>query len=100
MRPITIEEATFDVPTGVANGDTKLTERFDLDGAGVQIVCTSGTYQLQGTIDGTNWVDIGAALAAPQNTVVVLTNQWRALRIQTDVGGDGVATLMAHEFIW
>lgn len=94
-KPITAEEGEFHVPATTGDGDPKRVHRFDLVGAAIHLVRTSGTFQLQGTIDGTNWFDIGAALSA--STVIVLTHQCFALRFQCDSNGTATAQLQAFE---
>ena len=50
----------------------------------------TGTYQLQGSLDRTNWIDEGAALEA--DAVVTVTPRWAYLRWDCQAYTDGTPT--------
>jgi uncharacterized membrane protein len=96
-RTIPLNQAQFRLNAGIGNGVAMVVEDMDCANAAVQCTVSSGSYQLQGSIDGTNFVDIGAAITA--DVLIVLTHYWRYLRINTGTVGDLDASLGAHEFI-
>lgn len=99
MRAINLVEATFEVPSANAtNGAPKDVKRFDCSNAAVQVTWTSGSFELQGSMDGTNWAVIQGTIGA--NTVVVLTSFWRLLRMRCVTAGTASAVLGAHELIY
>lgn len=99
-RAIQAPEDAFDVSAVNATGGTpKRVERFDLINATVQAVVSSGSYLVQGSIDGTNWSDVGGG-AITGNAFIVLAVQVRYLRVLTTTAGDGEFTLFAYENLY
>ncbi len=99
-RAINGDEGEFTVSdTNSTAGDPKRTERFDLNGATVHAVVTSGSYVLQASNDGSDWQDVGGG-AITATGFTVLAAQYRHLRIFTTTAGDGEFNLMAHELIY
>jgi hypothetical protein len=93
LQAISVVEGTFDVPAAPGTGRAKDVSRFRLSEAAIQATVSSGSYTLQGSMNGTTFVNIGSAITA--NTIVTFTHYWRALRIVTDTGGNGVFILGA-----
>jgi hypothetical protein len=97
-RPIYAPEGVLDVPAVAGDGVAALVERFDTSNATVQFNLSAGTYTLQGSVDGSAFVDIQAGITAA--SVVKLDTFWKFLRVKTTVAGDAVVTLGAYEMIW
>ena len=103
-RSISEEEQPFTfVNSDATAGASKYVERFDLSTAVVEFHSFNGapgSYILQGSIDGSNWTDIQAAVAA--DALVVLTHYWRLLRVFTTTAGGEPPTVVlgAHELLY
>lgn len=98
MRAIQVEEALMNVNAGAGAGTTKKVERFDMQNATVQTIMTSGTYQLEISNDGTNWVEEGSSIIGPQ--VVTIGVNCRFIRVVTGDAGDAEFILFAQEILW
>ena len=99
-RAILSPEDEFNVSgTNATGGTRKDVSRFDVVSATVQAVVTSGSYILQGSIDGTNWTDVGGG-AITATAFITLSVQVRYLRVYTTTAGDGEFTLFAQEWIY
>jgi len=98
-RSISPAEAIFATSAGVGVGAAKDVSRFDLVGASVHVERTTGTVQLEASNDGTNFIAIGSAVSA--DTMVVLTANYRYLRVRTTAATfAGSVTLHAHELLY
>lgn len=97
-RPIFSPEGSLDVPAAPGDGASALVERFDTSNASVQFTLSAGTYTLQGSVDGTAFVDIQTGITA--TSVVKLDTFWKFLRVQTVGAGDATATFGAYELVW
>lgn len=97
-RPIFAPEGSLDVPAAIGDGAPALVERFDTSNASVQFTLSAGTYALQGSVDGTAFVDIQTGITT--TSVVKLDTFWKFLRVQTVGAGDATATLGAYELVW
>lgn len=96
MKSIDLDEGTFTLASGTGAGAVKRVDRFNLVGATVHATMSSGNYTLQGSNDGTNWLDVaGGAITASGMTK--LDANYRLLRILTNTAGDGEFVLFAHE---
>lgn len=49
------------------------------------------SLQLQGSVDGTNWADIGSAYVSPAGGFLAIPNALRSLRVKTNAWSDPVA---------
>lgn len=49
------------------------------------------SLQLQGSVDGANWADIGSAYVSPAGGFLAIPNALRSLRVKTNVWSDAVA---------
>jgi hypothetical protein len=99
-RAIYGSEAAFNIAASNGVGGTaKRTERFDLVGATIHFNIGSGSYRLEASNDGTNWITIGAATITASE-MRALTANYAYLRVYTITAGTCAATLHAHEFIW
>lgn len=84
VRP---ERIDLEPPASVAVGPAKFVGR--LTDKNLQVGGTFvATLQLEGTIDGTNFEDVGAAITAPG--IVVVSGYFDKLRINTTVFTSGV----------
>ncbi len=98
-RSISPAESIFATSAGVGVGAAKDVSRFDLRQGTVHVVRTTGTVQLEASNDGTNFIAVGSAVSA--DTMVVLTANYRYLRVRTTVATfAGSATLHAHELLY
>lgn len=94
-RAILEAEKFLDVPPSAANGARKTTEGWDFMAVQVDGNFAGGwSVSLQGTIDGTNWVDIVTGITAAtvvhdDGTVTLMRVRWNALRMVTAVVGTG-----------
>lgn len=99
-RAIGSNEGTFVVAgTSATAGTQKPVERLELINATVQAVVSSGSYLLEGSVNGTNWVDIGGG-AITADDLIVISVQVRYLRIFTTTAGDGEFELFAYENLY
>lgn len=99
-RAIQAGEAAFNIASSNGVGGTaKRVERFDLVGATIHFNISSGSYRLEASNDGTNWLTIGTT---PINTseLRVLSANYAYLRVFTITAGTCSATLHAHELLW
>lgn len=89
-RPLLENERQLDVPQTVAIGVAKDVSRFTLNAVQAAGDFAGGwDVDLQGTIDGENWVDIQANIVAGSGAVIDLSTEpkFYALRIETNVVG-------------
>jgi len=89
-RAISSEEQPFVLADADATaGTSKFTERFDLSTGAVEFygfnAGSAGVYELEGTLDGSNWSVISATISV--DTIVALTHFWYALRVYTTTAG-------------
>lgn len=88
-RYILTHDQRFNVATTNATaGTAKPAGRFQL-----KYLQISGTFaggwsiQLQGSVDGTNWLNIGAAIIATPTALVSVPESWQYLRVLTNTAG-------------
>jgi hypothetical protein len=98
-RAITSTEQPFVLAdTDTTAGATKFVERFDLANGAVEFygfnAGSAGVYELEGTIDGSNWSSIQATISA--DAVIALTHFWAGLRVYTTTAGTALqATILS-----
>lgn len=89
-RPLLENERQLDVPTVAANGVAKDVSRFTLNHIQVAGAFGGGwDVDLEGTIDGENWVTIQANIVAGGGALIDLTTEpkFYLLRIVTNTAG-------------
>jgi len=99
-RAINEDEGDLNVAAASATaGGTHRVERFDLVGATVQHVVSSGSYLVEASNDNANWVDVGGGPITGGGSVTLDAN-YRYLRVYTTTAGDGEFFLFAHELLY
>ena len=86
---IELDEGTLDIAgTNATAGERLPCYRWELRGASIQHVISSGSYRLQASNDGTIWENIdGGALTT--SGMIVPTANYRYIRVFTTTAGDG-----------
>ncbi len=97
-RPIYEPYNTLDVNPAVGAGEVKIVEIYQLSNASVQFTLTGGSYQLEVSNDGNQYLPLGGVVNA--NAMVLPDANYKFLRVNTLGAGDAVVTLQAVEYLW